>query len=187
LDEEMPLIVLHIQMLVEGLDVPGFNSLLLTRTRDKGPLKQLIGRIQRLLGIDRDMMGYGQAFQPMNILKKSNSKKLTKPYALVAVLEQRRDVYAFLGDVVNIMRRDYGVEWESIPDWSDWRGSGDDDSGGDGDQRDEKQRRKNLERFLKEQYDARLVEETDTEMYGNMTALQKVLHRAKINAEWLSK
>ena len=187
LDEDMPLIVLHIQMLVEGLDVPGFNSLLLTRTRDKGPLKQLIGRIQRLLGIDRDMMGYGQAFRPMNILKKSNAKKLNKPYALVAVLEQRRDVYAFLGEVVNIMRRDYGVEWECIADWSEWRGSGDDGDDSDGDQRDEKQQRKNLERFLKEQYDARLVEETDTEMYGNMTSLQKALRLAEINAEWLSK
>jgi superfamily II DNA or RNA helicase len=184
LPEDQPLIVLHIQMLVEGLDVPGFNSLLLTRTRDKSPLKQLIGRIQRLLGIDRDMMGYGQAFKSMSILKKSNAKKLIKPYALVAVLEQRRDVYAFLSQTVNIMRSDYGIEWDQIADWSEWRGEGEEHDT-DGDQRERKDNRRDLERFLKDQYNARLVEETEKEMYGDMTAIQKVLHRAKINADWL--
>ena len=50
LDEDMPLVCLHVEMLVEGLDVPGFNSLMMMKTRGQSALKQLIGRIQRLVG-----------------------------------------------------------------------------------------------------------------------------------------
>jgi superfamily II DNA or RNA helicase len=187
LPENDPLVVLHIQMLVEGLDVPGFNSLLLTRTRDTSPLKQLIGRIQRLLDIDRDMIGYGQNFKPMNILNEKNAKKLTKPYALVAVLEQRKDVYSFLTEVVNLMRKEYGIDHDKISDYSEWKGTGEDGEEGSGDQRNKKEKQKAREKFLKDQYDAKLVEETNTEMYGNMSAVAKALHLVKLNIDWMKK
>ena len=184
LSEDNPLIVLHIQMLVEGLDVPGFNSLLLTRTREKSSLKQLIGRIQRLLGVDRDKMGYGQNFNPMNILKKTNANKLTKPYALVAILEQRKDVYSFAKEVADLMRKDYGIDHDQVTDWDDWKGVGDEDSGA-GDQQEYQEKKRAHDKFLKEQYNAKLVEETDTEMYGNMSALDKVRKLVEININWM--
>lgn len=187
LPEVEPLIVLHIQMLVEGLDVPGFNSLLLTRTREKSSLKQLIGRIQRLLSSDRDQFGYGKNFKPTNILNAKNAKSMTKPYALVAVLEQRKDVYSFLKDVADLMRKEYGIDHDKIADYSEWKGTGEESSDDDGDQRIKSEKQKAKDKFLKDQYDAKLVEETNTEMYGNMTAVQKALKLSKIAMDWMKK
>jgi hypothetical protein len=85
------------------------------------------------------------------------------------------------------MRKDYGIDIDKISDYSEWKGSGDDNDDSNGDQRNKKEKQKAREKFLKDQYDAKLVEETNTEMYGNMNAIKKALHLVKLNLDWMKK
>ena len=127
LDDDMPLICLHVEMIVEGLDVPGFNSLMMMKSRADGKLKQLIGRVQRLLGIDRDRMGYGTDFTPMNLLNKKVAKTFLKPYSLVAYHQADSDIGAYVKQLVDIMRDEYGFSAEELADFTDYEGTSDSD------------------------------------------------------------
>lgn len=126
LDNNMPLICLHVEMLVEGLDVPGFNSLMMMKTRTQSALKQLIGRIQRLVGVDRDIVGYGKNYTPMDLMDKQVAQNFEKAYALVAFNEYDKDIGAYLKTIVNLMRKEYGFTPEELAEFSDKEGGGDD-------------------------------------------------------------
>ena len=135
LDEDMPLICLHVEMIVEGLDVPGFNCLMMMKTRSQSKLKQLIGRIQRLLGNDRDMMGYGADFTPMNLLDQKVATTFLKPYAEVAYHQADNDIGAYAKQIMTIMRDEYGFSAEELADFTDYEGTSDrdpDESGREG-------------------------------------------------------
>lgn len=136
LDEDMPLVCLHVEMLVEGLDLPGFNSLMMMKTRTQSALKQLIGRIQRLLGIDRDMMGYGKDFIPMNLLDKKIAKKFEKAFALVSFNEYDKDVGAYAKTLITIMTNEYGMTKEEIADFNDYEGTNENDPNESGNEDD---------------------------------------------------
>ena len=178
LDEDMPLVCLHIEMLVEGLDVPGFNSLMLMKTRTNGALQQLIGRIQRLLDGDRNRLGYGKSFKPENLLDSTVASNFLKPFALVAYHEADTDVGAMLKQLVGIMRTEYGLSNELIAFYTDPEGGGD-GSDGTGIEGDKDKDKKQKEIIDVELFKADLVDIDDLYNKGIIDKLEWLKHQAR--------
>ena len=123
LDEDMPLVCLHVEMLVEGLDVPGFNSLMMMKTRGQSALKQLIGRIQRLVGgVTVTVWVMRTNFTPMNLMDREIASGFEKAFALVAVNEYDKDIEAYLKTLLNLMRIEYGFTAEQLIEFSNYDG-----------------------------------------------------------------
>ena len=180
LDEEMPLICLHVEMLVEGLDVPGFNSLMMMKTRTQSALKQLIGRIQRLVGVDRDIVGYGKNYSPMDLMDKTVAQNFEKAFALVAFNEYDKDIGAYLKTIVNLMRKEYGFTAEELAEFSDKEGAGDDSGGNrDGIEGKEERNRKYKETVDYENFTADLDIIDDLYKAGKLSKIEYLKQRAK--------
>lgn len=181
LDNNTPLVCLHIEMLVEGLDLPGFNSLMLMKTRNQEKLKQLIGRIQRLLGIDRDRMGYGANFTPMNLLDKQTSKTFNKSHALVSFNEYSKDLGEYLSQLVSLMIKEYGMTPEEVKEFCDPEGADkdEDESGIEGD----KERSKRIKDIIDyETYKADLEILEDNYNSGKISKIEWIKQKmSKIN------
>jgi len=180
LDEDMPLICLHVEMLVEGLDVPGFNSLMMMKTRTQSALKQLIGRIQRLVGVDRDMVGYGQNYTPMDLMDKTVAQNFEKAFALVAFNEYDKDIGAYLKTIVNLMRKEYGFTAEELAEFSDKEGGGEnDDNNSDGIEGENERKRKYNETIDYENFKADLDIIDDLYGAGKLSKIEYLKQRAK--------
>ena len=180
LDEDMPLVCLHVEMLVEGLDVPGFNSLMMMKTRGQSALKQLIGRVQRLVGVDRNRMSYGANFNPMNLMDKEIASEFEKAFALVAVNEYDKDIEAYLKTLVNLMRKEYGFTAEQLNEFSDYDGTSEDDPNGDGIEGDDKPARKVKEIIDYENFQADLVDIDELYNEGKLSKIEYLKRKARL-------
>ena len=74
--EEM--IVIHFDILSEGIDVPGFTGISFYTAKEIGKFIQLYGRTARLVKIDRDKLSIGK-------ISTDNLNKWKKPYSFVIV------------------------------------------------------------------------------------------------------
>lgn len=180
LDEDMPLVCLHVEMLVEGLDVPGFNSLMMMKTRGQSALKQLIGRVQRLVGVDRDRMDYGTNFTAMDLMDKEIASGFEKAFALVAVNEYDKDIEAYLKTLVNLMRKEYGFTAEQLNEFSDYDGTSEDDPNGNGIEGDDKPARKIKEIIDVENFQADLVDIDELYSEGKLSKIEYLKHKARL-------
>jgi superfamily II DNA or RNA helicase len=79
-DYDSEMIVLHFDILSEGIDVPGFTGISLFSATELDKFIQNFGRIARLDKIDRDMLAVGS-------ITTKDLKKWKKPYAYVIVHE----------------------------------------------------------------------------------------------------
>lgn len=187
ISQDEKLIVLHVDMLVEGLDIDGLNSLLLSKSRSSEQLKQLIGRIQRLLSKDRDMVGIGKNYKPMDLLDTDIAKKFKKPFGLVAIADNKRDLYQYASDLIKTMRTDFGIPDDKIYDFGEWVGSDDEDDNNTGFADQRKERKKAKAKMLKKFYRARMQAETETEMYSKASPIDKLKIIARAGADFIKK
>jgi superfamily II DNA or RNA helicase len=178
LDESMPLVCLHVEMLVEGLDVPGFNSLMMMKTRGQSALKQLIGRVQRLIDNDRKRMGYGTNFTALDLMNKEIASGFEKAFALVAVNEYDKDIEAYLKTLVNLMRKEYGFTAEQLNEFSDYDGTKEDDPNGDGTEGDGKPARKVKEIIDYENFQADLSDIDELYNDGKLSKIEYLKRKA---------
>lgn len=94
------MVVLHFDILTEGIDVPGLNGLLLLRDMTKSKFLQSYGRISRLDIRDKEAVDAG-TIQP------SELKKLKKPYAYVMLPYlsiEDEDTKTYYRGLINEMR-----------------------------------------------------------------------------------
>jgi superfamily II DNA or RNA helicase len=118
-DKEKELLVLHFDILTEGIDVPGFTSCLLLRTLIKSKFLQTYGRIARLDPEDRSRLDSGE-------IRPSDVDKMNKPYGYVIlpwITETNKDDSEFMRNLVRAMR-EYGFDsYEDIVGDFNARGS----------------------------------------------------------------
>lgn len=97
------LLILHYDILAEGIDVPGITGILPLRTLGKAKFLQTFGRAARLDIEDRQMIEDGEV-KPDDLLK------LNKPYAWVIVptiIHEDADSKEHIGNLITELR-DYG-------------------------------------------------------------------------------
>jgi hypothetical protein len=97
------LIVLHYDILAEGIDVSGFTVILPFRTLSKSKFLQTYGRAARLHPEDRKALESGE-------MKPDELKKFMKPYAWIIIpdiISENDDNRDYYGNLVLEMR-DYG-------------------------------------------------------------------------------
>lgn len=102
-DENRMLLVLHYDILTEGIDVPGFTSCMLLRSLTKSKFLQTYGRVARLDSEDRKRLDNGE-------IRPNDLKLLNKPYAYVIlpwITETNEDDAEFMRNVVKELR-EYG-------------------------------------------------------------------------------
>jgi len=104
-DKNKELLVLHYDILTEGIDVPGFTGCLLLRTLIRSKFYQTYGRIARLDPEDRKHLDNGD-------IRPSETDKMNKPYGYVIlpwITETNKDDSEFMRNLVSAMR-EYGFD-----------------------------------------------------------------------------
>jgi superfamily II DNA or RNA helicase len=104
-DKNRELLVLHYDILTEGIDVPGFTSCLLLRTLVRSKFYQTYGRIARLDPEDRRRLDNGD-------IRPIDTDKMNKPYGYVIlpwITETNKDDSEFMRNLVSAMR-EYGFD-----------------------------------------------------------------------------
>jgi superfamily II DNA or RNA helicase len=100
-------IILNIDMLSEGIDLPAITGVLIFRTMTKIKLIQVLGRALRLNKVDRENLSNGK-------LNKDNKNKYIKPYAYLLLpdyLDLNTDyMKSLISEVMNM----YGISKEEI-------------------------------------------------------------------------
>jgi hypothetical protein len=102
-DTTKMLLVLHYDILTEGIDVPGFTSCMLLRTLTKSKFLQTFGRCARLDPEDRRRLDNGE-------IRPTDTNLMNKPYAYVIlpdITQTNKDDSEFMKDLVREMR-EYG-------------------------------------------------------------------------------
>lgn len=102
-DRNRSMIVLHYDILTEGIDVPGFTSCLLLRTLQKSKFLQTFGRIARLDPEDRVNLDNGT-------IRPKDLDLMNKPYAYVMlpwITETNKDDSEFMKNMIRELR-EYG-------------------------------------------------------------------------------
>lgn len=102
-DTTKMLLVLHYDILTEGIDVPGFTSCMLLRTLTKSKFLQTFGRCARLEPEDRKRLDNGE-------IRPTDTNLMNKPYAYVIlpdITQTNKDDSEFMKDLVREMR-EYG-------------------------------------------------------------------------------
>ncbi len=97
---EKKLIVLHYDILAEGIDVSGFTAILPLRTLQKSKFLQTYGRSARLHPEDREAFDSGK-YSPADI------GKLKKPFSYILIpnlADGNEDDYANIADIIYEMR-----------------------------------------------------------------------------------
>lgn len=105
LNKEKKLIVLHYDILAEGIDVSGFTGIMPLRSLNKSKFLQTFGRSARLDIDDRKNIEKG-------IIKPNDLNKLNKPYAYIIIpniIQNNEDDKKNLILLINELR-DYGFE-----------------------------------------------------------------------------
>lgn len=99
-------IIFHVDMLAEGLDVPGITGLLPLRQCSKIKFLQNLGRSTRLHKVDRERI-------ENKALKIGNMGKYIKPHCYVVipyVLENREDFLERYAVLIEALRTEYGFD-----------------------------------------------------------------------------
>ena len=97
------IIILHYDILAEGIDVPGITGILPLRTLGKAKFLQTFGRAARLDPEDRDRITNGE-------IKSNQLDKMVKPYSWVIVptiIHEDADDKEHIGQLITELR-DYG-------------------------------------------------------------------------------
>lgn len=97
------LLILHYDILAEGIDVPGITGIMPLRTLGKAKFLQTFGRAARLDVDDRDRISSGE-------IKPSDLDEMNKPYAWVivpTVVHEDADDKEHIGQLITELR-DYG-------------------------------------------------------------------------------
>ena len=76
------MIIIHYDILSEGIDVPGITGVLFLRGMGQSKFMQTLGRAARLIGMDRKAIHEDGIIDPKNI---ESLKQMIKPYAWVIV------------------------------------------------------------------------------------------------------
>lgn len=100
-------IILHIDMVGEGLDVAGITSVMAFSTQGLQKLGQLVGRAMRLHDTDRKNLYAGKFFRGMN-----RSQTMVKPYCYFLIpmfLNESQDLHTLI--------REYVAKIHSAYDW----------------------------------------------------------------------
>ncbi len=117
------LIVIHYDILTEGIDVPGLTGVLFLRDQKKSKFIQTFGRVARLNRYDRDLMNKG-------VITPNDLDKMNKPYAWIiipAIKTEDTDKLANLEHLIAELR-DFGFNpTEDIEPNDRGNGDGDDD------------------------------------------------------------
>lgn len=104
-DKSKKMLVIHFDILTEGIDVPGFTGCILFRTLTKSKFLQTYGRIARLDPDDRLMLDGG-------IIRPNELELMNKPFGYVllpSITDTNKDDGEFMKSIVREMR-DYGFE-----------------------------------------------------------------------------
>lgn len=99
------LIVLHYDILAEGIDVSGFTGILPFRSLGKAKFLQTYGRAARLDYLDRERLEKGE-------IKPNDLSKFMKPYAYIiipSIIHENEDNKELFGNLVSEMRS-YGFD-----------------------------------------------------------------------------
>jgi len=99
------IIILHYDILSEGIDVPGITGIMPLRTLGKAKFLQTYGRAARLDTDDRESIQKGQ-------IKPSDLSEMIKPYAWVIVptiIHEDADSKEHIGQLITELR-DYGFK-----------------------------------------------------------------------------
>lgn len=99
------IIILHYDILAEGIDVPGITGILPLRTLGKAKFLQTFGRAARLDVIDRERISKGE-------IKPDQLDEMVKPYSWVIVptiLHEDADDKEHIGNLITELR-DYGFK-----------------------------------------------------------------------------
>jgi hypothetical protein len=107
LKDEDKAIILHIDMIGEGLDVSGITSVMAFSVQGTQKLIQLLGRAMRLHDTDRKNMYAGKFYKNMDRIK-----MMIKPYAYFIVPMFLRDS----NDLMNLVR-EYVKQIHAAYDW----------------------------------------------------------------------
>jgi superfamily II DNA or RNA helicase len=102
-DETKMLLVLHYDILTEGIDVPGFTAIMPLRTLSKSSFCQLYGRAARLHTLDRQRL-FSEEISPNDL------DKMTKPYAYIIlpfITSSNKDDSEHMRQIVTELR-EYG-------------------------------------------------------------------------------
>ena len=105
LDRTKELIILHYDILAEGIDVPGITGIMPLRTLSKSKFLQTFGRSARLHPDDR--LGI-----ETNMIKPTDLDKMVKPYAWViipTIVHEDVDSKEHIGNLITELR-DYGFK-----------------------------------------------------------------------------
>lgn len=109
-DPNKMVLVLHYDILTEGIDVPGFTSCMLLRTLTKSKFLQTYGRVARLNPEDRARLDSGE-------IRPNDLHLMNKPYAYVilpSITHSNQDDSEFMKNVIRELR-EYGFEsYENI-------------------------------------------------------------------------
>jgi superfamily II DNA or RNA helicase len=104
-DRTKKMLVLHYDILTEGIDVPGFTGCMLFRTLTKSKFLQTYGRIARLDPDDRKMLDNG-------IIRPNDLHLMNKPFGYVllpTITDSNKDDSEFMKSIVRELR-EYGFE-----------------------------------------------------------------------------
>lgn len=94
------LIVIHYDILTEGIDVPGLTGVLFLRDQRKAKFIQTFGRVARLNRYDRDLLNKG-------VITPNDLDQMNKPYAWIiipAVMREDDDKLANLESLIEELR-----------------------------------------------------------------------------------
>lgn len=109
-DINQKMLVLHYDILSEGIDVSGFSGFLPLRKLEKAKFLQSIGRVARLNDIDRKNISNGK----INPVKPKDLNKMIKPYTWVIVpnfTNQDEDTKQYISNIISDLR-EYGFNAE---------------------------------------------------------------------------
>jgi len=101
----LEIIILHYDILAEGIDVPGITGIMPLRTLGKAKFLQTFGRAARLDIEDRSRIQFGE-------IKPSQLSEMNKPYAWVIVptiVHEDADSKEHIGQLITELR-DYGFK-----------------------------------------------------------------------------
>lgn len=104
-DKTKTILVLHYDILTEGIDVPGFTGCMLFRTLTKSKFLQTYGRIARLDPDDRKLLD-------TSVIRSSDLDLMNKPFGYVllpSITETNKDDGEFMKNIVRELR-EYGFE-----------------------------------------------------------------------------
>ena len=117
------LIVIHYDILTEGIDVPGLTGVLFLRDQKKSKFIQTFGRVARLNRYDRDLMNKG-------VITPNDLDKMNKPYAWIIIPAIKTEDTDKLSNLEHLIAelRDFGFNpSEDIEPNDRGTGDGDDD------------------------------------------------------------